>query len=85
MALCFHLLVLQNQRQRPNVSLRFFTKLLFVEMMKPVDQCASGLTAQNKIDKLKPAMTYSCPLGIFPIVVDVMNSRLLGKLRVAEP
>lgn len=30
-------------------------------------------------------MAKSCPLGIFPIVHDVMNSHLRRKLRVAKP
>lgn len=65
--------------------LNFLIELLFFKMMEPVDQCAFGLSAKDKIDQLKPEMAQSCPLGIFPIVCDVMNSRLLRKLRVAEP
>lgn len=36
--------------------LGFLIELLFFKMMEPVGQCAFGLSAQNKIDELKPAM-----------------------------
>lgn len=62
-------------------SSQLFTELLFFKMMEPVGQCVFRLSAQNKRDK----MAQSCPIGIFPIVYDVMNSSLQRKLRVAEP
>lgn len=62
--------------------LGYLTELLFLKMIEPVGQCAFGPAAQNKIDKLKPSHAH---LAFFPIVCDVMNSRLWRKLRVAEP